>query len=103
MKVRAVHITELQTAIGTLRAAYGLGAVVWKVVTPNVTKIGDATIITQMQTAVQDIINQISGWETANGTLDISVTWITVTVTGGVSGTLLRQAIEQLRSLLPTI
>lgn len=103
MKVRAVHITELQTAIGVLRAAYGLVAVAWKSVTPNVTKIGDDSIITQMQTAVQDILTFINGWDAANATFDLSIAWVTVTVAGGVSAIKLRQAIEQLRAVLPTI
>jgi|GEM_PF-2309028 len=103
MKIRAVHVTELQTAISTIRTAYGLAAVSWKPVTSNSTKIGDDTIITQMQTAMQDIINLINGWDSATSMLDISVTWVSVTEPGGVSGVKLRQALEQLRAILPTI
>ncbi len=103
MRIRAVHVTELQTAINTLRAAYGLGAVSWKTVTPNVTKIADVTIIEQMQQAVAEIISKINGWDSGSTTLDISVTWVSPVEGEGVSGAKLRQAIEQLRALLPAI
>lgn len=104
MKIKAVHITELQTRINLLRAAYGLTSTTFTPVTAGVTGIGNATIITQLQTALQAVINVINGWDTANSTFDISVTWINPAASGGgVERVKLRQAIEQLRTMIKTI
>ena len=103
MKIKAVHITQLQAAINTLRAAYGYSAYSFTTVTAGVTPIGNAAIITQMQTALQNVIDRINGWD-SNGTFDISVSWINPAAAGGgVDRVKLRQAIEQIRSIIPTI
>lgn len=104
MKIKAVHITELRTAINALRAAYGLPAASFTSMTAGVTQIGNAAIITELQTAIQAVINVINGWDANSATFDISVSWINPAATGGgVDRIKLRQAIEQIRSIIPTI
>lgn len=103
----AYHITEIQTAVGILRTAYGLSAISWKPVVSGVTSIADDTIISQIQNALQDIITLINSWDAANATFDISVEWQSVLSTvgedTGVDPHKLRLAIEQLRTLITSI
>lgn len=104
MKIKAIHVTQLQTAINNLRVAYGLTAYSFTSVVAGTTPIGNVSIITQMQTALQGVIDRINGWDTSNSTFDISVTWISPAAPGGgVDRVKLRQAIEQLRSLIPAV
>jgi len=103
-KCKAVHITELQTAINNLRAAYGIAAYSFTACVAGTSLISNAAYITQLQTALQAVITLINGWDTSNGTFDISVSWISVAATGGgVDAVKLRQAIEQLRTTIPLI
>jgi hypothetical protein len=105
MKIKAAQITELQTAIGHLRTAYGLSAVSWTACAAGVTFISAANdLIGQLQTALQAVIDRINGWDAATATFDVSVTWISPAATGGgVDRVKLRQAIEQLRSTITQI
>jgi hypothetical protein len=104
MKIKAVHITDLRTAINVLRAAYGLAAASWLPMTAGVTSIGNKTIITEMQTALQAVINVIKDWDSVNSYTFAVITWIDPGATGGgVDRVKLRQAIEQLRTMVSTI
>ncbi len=104
MKIKAVHISSLQVAIGNLRAAYGLDAVSWTACHAGASKIGNAVFITEMQTALQGVIDRINGWDTSNSNSDISVAWINPSVIGGgVNRVKLRQAIEQLRDIVKQV
>ena len=102
MRIKAAMITELQTAIGNLRAAYGMTAVSWTPCVVSTTLISAATaLIEQLQDALQAVINRINGWDAANATGDITVAWISPAAEGGgVDPVKLRQAIEQLRSTI---
>lgn len=103
-KIKAVHITELQTAINVLRAAYGLGAYTFSTVTPGVTMIGNLAIIMELQTALGAVIDQINGWDAGTTIFDISVTWVDPTAAGGgVERVKFRQAVEQLRALITEV
>lgn len=104
MKIKAVHLTELQTAINTLRVAYGIAPRAFTAIVPNITLVSNTAVIAELQNAVQDIINLINGWDSSNATFDIAITWQTITAPlGGVDPIKLRQAIEQLRSVLVAI
>lgn len=104
MKIKAVHVIDLQTAINNLRAAYGLSAYSFTSVVAGTTPIGNVGIITELQTALQGVIDRINGWDNSNATFDITVTWIDPAAAGGgVDREKLRQAIEQLRALIPAI
>lgn len=104
MKIKAIHITDLQTAINALRAAYGLTAAAFTAVVAGVTPIGNVAIITELQTALQAVIDRINGWDSATATHDLTVAWINPAAAGGgVDSLKLRQAIEQLRAVIPTI
>jgi hypothetical protein len=105
MKIKAALITELQTAVGILRTAYGLTAVSWTACVTGATLISTAAaLITQLQDALQAVIDRINGWDTSSTDFDISVTWISPAADGGgVDRVKLRQAIEQLRSTIVLI
>jgi hypothetical protein len=63
-----------------------------------------AALITQLQDALQAVIDRINGWDTSSTDFDISVTWISPAADGGgVDRVKLRQAIEQLRSTIVLI
>lgn len=97
--IKAIHITQLQTAISTLRAAYGLPAYSYISVMSGLTPIGNASIITDLQTALQAVVSRINSWDTSHVYLD--VVWINPAATGGgVDRVKLRQAIEQMRSII---
>jgi hypothetical protein len=104
MKIRARHITDLRPAINNIRAAYGLPAVNWTPMVAGVTPIGNITIISELQAALQDVISLINIWDITNELFDIFVTWVNPAASGGgVDRVKLRQAIEQLRGLITTI
>jgi len=104
MPVKAVHVAQLQTTINNLRAAYGLGSYSFTAVVAGTTPIGDVSIITQLQAALQGVIDRINGWDSGNATFDISVTWIDPAAAGGgVDRVKFRQAIEQLRSMITAV
>lgn len=104
MKIKAVHITELQAAINVLRAAYGISAKVYTPVVAGVTKIAINGIIHELQAGLQDVINLINNWDASGSAFDVSVSWINPDAPGGgVDRVKLRQAIEQVRAIIPTI
>lgn len=102
MKIKAVHITELQSKVNAVRAAYGLEAVSFSPVLAGITKIGNPAVITELQQALQEVIERINGWD--NGKFGVSISWISPAAQeAGVERTKLRQAIEQLRAAVAEV
>ena len=62
-KIKAVHITELQSKVNALRAAYGLEAVSFLPVLVGITKIGNLAVIAELQQGLQEVIERINGWD----------------------------------------
>lgn len=101
MPIKAVHITDLRTAINNLRTAYGLASASWTAMQAGITLIGNVSIITELQTALQAVIDLVNGWDTSGTSFDLSVTWVNpASAGGGVDRIKLRQAIEQIRSTI---
>lgn len=102
MVIKAVYITALQVAIGHLRSAYGLSAVAWTPCIAGTTGIGSAgSLISELQTALQGVIDRINSWDASNTVFDISVVWVNPAAQGGgIDRVKLRQAIEQLRAII---
>ena len=104
MKIKAIHITELRDPVNNLRKAYGLPAKTWTPCIAGQTKINTPGLITELQSALQDVMDRINGWDTANATFDIPAPgWVTVTTTGGVSASALLSAIMQLRMAISMV
>ena len=105
LRIKAAMITELQTAVDNLRTAYGLPPISWEPCVAGTTLISSANdLIGQLQTALQGVIDRINGWDAGNTTGDISVVWISPAAEGGgVDRVKLRQAVEQLRSVVTQI
>lgn len=102
MKIKAVHITELQSAVNILRAAYGLEAVNFSSVLAGSTKIGNLAVITELQQGLQEVMERINGWD--DGKFGFSISWISPAASGdGVDRLKLRQAIEQLRAAVAEV
>ena len=63
MKIKAVHLLELQAAANQLGGAYGLAAKTFTPVVAGVTKISNIGVITELQQALQEVIDRINGWD----------------------------------------
>lgn len=64
-KIRAVHLTELQTRVNTIRTFYGLAAYGFTTVTARKTKIALwATLIGEIRTAIDAITTNHAAWNT---------------------------------------
>ena len=101
-KIKAAHITELQSAVNALRAAYGLQEKTFTPVLAGVTKIGDLAVIAELQQGLQEVIERINGWD--DGKFGMSISWINPSAqNGGVERIRLRQAIEQLRAAVAEV
>lgn len=102
MKIKAVHLLELQAAANQLRGAYGLATKTFTPVVAGVTKISNIGVITELQQALQEVIDRINGWD--EGRFGIQVAWVSPAAAGGgVDPAKLRQAIEQLRGTMKEI
>ena len=102
MKIKAAHITELQSKVNALRAAYGLEAVSFSPVLAGITKIGNPAVITELQQALQEVIQRINSWD--DGKFGVSISWISPAAQeAGVERAKLRQAIEQLRAAVAEV
>lgn len=63
--IRAVHLTEIQTRVNTIRAFYGLSAYSFTTVTPRVTKVAKwAALIQEIRAAIDGITDDHEGWNT---------------------------------------
>ncbi|MBR5302821.1 MAG: hypothetical protein IKU38_08305 [Clostridia bacterium] len=63
--IRAVHLTQLQERVNTIRAFYGLGTYGFTVVTPRVTKIARwAALIGEIRTAIDTVAANHEAWNT---------------------------------------
>lgn len=78
--LKAAHMTELQTAINNVRAYYGLAAYGFTAIVAGVTGVaGWADHMAQLRAAIDEVVALVNGWDTANGTNDISLpAWITI-------------------------
>ena len=101
-KIKAAHITELQSKVNALRIAYGLQEKSFSPVLAGITKIGNPAVITELQQALQEVIERINGWD--DGKFGMSISWVNPAVQGGgVERLKLRQAIEQLRTAVAEV
>jgi hypothetical protein len=79
-RIKAAHMNELRTMVNTVRAYYGLAAVVWaETITAGVTKSrGWKAHVIELQQAISDIVTLVNGWDTVSSTNRIAAfTWIT--------------------------
>lgn len=101
-KIKAAHITELQSKVNALRIAYGLQEKSFSPVLAGVTKIGNPAVIAELQQGLQEVIGRINEWD--DGKFGMSISWINPSAqNGGVERTKLRQAIEQLRTAVAEV
>ena len=67
-RIKAAHMNELRTMVNTVRAYYGLAAVVWaETITAGVTKSrGWKTHVIELQQAINDVVVLVNGWDAAS-------------------------------------
>lgn len=99
--IKAAHINELRTAINNVRAYYGMAAYSWaQTITAGSTSLaGWTSHVTELRTAIDQIVAVVNGWDTANSTNDISLpAWIAITENKPTAA-----VINQLRAAIPLL
>ena len=100
-QVKAVHITQLRTAINTVRDYYGLSAVTWaEALTANSTYI-KASHIQEMRTAIDEIITYVNSFDPTNSANNIDpITWTDPVLT---NVPIKKAHIQEIREAIPTL
>jgi hypothetical protein len=101
--IKAVHMTELQAAVDNVRAYYGLAAYAWSTITAGVAGAcglaGWSGHVQELRTAIDQVVALVNGWDTANGTNDISLlAWIVISENRPAAA-----VIQQLRDAIPLL
>ena len=98
--IKAVHMTELQAAINNVRAYYGMAAYAFTAITAGVTGLaGWTSHVAELRAAIDQVVSLVNGWDTANGTHDISLpAWIAISVNCPAAA-----VIAQLRAAIPLL
>ena len=79
--IKAVHMTELRTAVNTIRAYYGLAAKAWgESITAGVTMLANWTAhVLELRTAINEVVTHVNGWDTASSQNRITApAWIDI-------------------------
>lgn len=100
-RIKAAHITELRTMVNSIRAYYGLAAVVWaEPIVAGATKTrGWAEHIVEMRAAINDIVTLVNGWDTAS-TVNRIASFAWVPITGRKPQA---DVMDQIRTLIPLL
>ena len=98
--IKAAHMAELQTAINNVRAYYGLVAYAFTAITAGVTGLAGWTgHVAELRAAIDAVVALVNGWDTANGTHDISLpAWIAISENRPAAA-----IIAQLRAAIPLL
>lgn len=99
--IKAVHINELRTAINNVRAYYGMAAHSWvQTITAGSTSLaGWTSHVTELRTAIDQIVALVNGWDDASSDHDISLpAWIAITENKPSAA-----VINQLRAAIPLL
>ncbi len=81
-RIKAAHMNELRTMVNTVRAYYGLAAVVWaETITAGVTKSrGWKTHVIELQQAINDVVVLVNGWDAVSTVNRIpAMNWVELT------------------------
>ena len=75
-------MNELRDMIDTMRACYGMSAYPWaQTITAGTTSLaGWTTHVTEMRTAIDEVVTFVNGWDSNTSTIGISLpAWISIT------------------------
>ena len=99
--VKAVHMTELRTAVNTIRAYYGLSAKTWSEgITAGATMLASwRNHVLELRLAMDEVIAYVNGWDTASSVNRIAVpSWVDIPVNKPTVAVM-----NQLRQVLKTL
>ena len=99
--IKAAHMNELRTIINNVRAYYGMAAYAWaQTITAGSTSLaGWTSHVTELRTAIDQIVALVNGWDTGSTTHNISLpAWIAITENKPTAA-----VINQLRAAIPLL
>ena len=99
--VKAVHMTELRTAVNTVRAYYGLSAKVWSEgITAGATMLANwRNHVLELRLAMDEVIAYVNSWDSTSSTNRIAApTWVDIPVNKPTVAVM-----NQLRQVLKTL
>lgn len=99
--VKAVHMTELRTAINLVRAYYGLGEYAWasSIISGSTSLAGWKAHILEMRAAIDDVVSKVNSWDPASTAGNIALPAWTALSDNNPSAAI----VQQIRNAIPLL